>query len=75
VGKRSVAAHIEYLALQALGAGLSGPKEVDPRLNWELTGEAVNLVREMFRSASMLIVMDAIAAQRNDPMTQPSAMS
>jgi hypothetical protein len=60
-------AHIEYLALQALSIGLSAPKEVDPRREWELTGEAVQIVREMFRSASMLMVMDAIAARRDRP--------
>lgn len=60
-------ARVEYLALQALGVGLSGPKQVDPRQLPELTDEAIDLVREMFRAASMLMVLEAIAARRDRP--------
>lgn len=60
-------AHIEYLALQALGAESLHPKGVDPIRQWELTWEAIALVREMFSAASMLITMDAIAARRKAP--------
>lgn len=60
-------AHIEYLALQALGAGLSAPKDIDPMRAAQLTGEAIDIVREMFESASMLLMIDAVRAHRERP--------
>jgi hypothetical protein len=60
-------AHVEYLALQALSveAGRKGP--VDPARAMHLMMEAVQLSREMFSDASMLFVIDAVAAQRANP--------
>ncbi len=60
-------AHVEYVALQALGVGLSGPKRIESMRELELTVEAIELVREMFRSASILMIMEAIAARRDRP--------
>ena len=60
-------AHVEYLALQALGMGLPGPRDVDPMREAEFTWEAIEVVREMFQSASMLMVMEAAAAHRDRP--------
>jgi hypothetical protein len=61
------AAHIEYLALQALGVGLSGPQNIDPMLASALTAEAVEIVRKMFQSASLLTIMESTTAGRDQP--------
>ena len=66
-------AHVEYLALQTLGVGASGPKDVDAVRQAELTWSAIELVREMFSDASLLMVMEAAKASLIDsgrPTTQ-----
>jgi hypothetical protein len=60
-------AHIEYLALQALGVGLGPPRGLDPIRAGQLTFEALEIVRQMFQSASMLIVSEAVATSRERP--------
>lgn len=60
-------AHVEYLALQVLGAGISASKNCDPLVASRLTGEALEIAREMFREAQMLIVIEGIAARRDRP--------
>lgn len=60
-------AHIEYLALQVLGTGSAPATAVDPMRASQLTAEAIGIVREMFQAASMLIVMEAVAARRDRP--------
>ena len=60
-------AHVEYLALQALGAGELDRKAIDPVRASELTFEAIDIVREMFRTASMLIAIEGIVARRDRP--------
>jgi hypothetical protein len=68
-------AHVEYLGLQVLGAGPSAVKAVDPMRESELTFEAIDLVRKMFRTASMLTVIGAVAAWRDradDPTVEYS---
>ncbi|MEO8424645.1 MAG: hypothetical protein ABI595_12150, partial [Actinomycetota bacterium] len=61
-------AHVEFLALQALGVGSGEVNHVDPVRACELTFEAVEIVRDMFRSASMRYVAAAIAARRAQPL-------
>jgi len=61
------AAHIEYLALQALGVSLSDPQNIDPMLASALTAEAVEIVKQMFQSASLLMVMESATAGRDQP--------
>jgi hypothetical protein len=61
-------AHIEYLALQVLGAGSPPPTVgVHPIRVSELTAEAIGIVRKMFQAASTLITMEAAAARRDRP--------
>lgn len=60
-------AHVEYLALQILGAGVTTSRECDPLITGRLTGEAVEIVREMFRDAQMLFIMGGIRARRERP--------
>ncbi len=60
-------AHVEYLALQALGVGDFEHKRIDPMRASRLTLEAIDIVREMFHAASRLIVIDGIAEHREQP--------
>lgn len=60
-------AHVEYLALQVLGMGLVTRKDVDPMRQSGFTDEAIDLVRELFRDAPMLMVREAVAARRERP--------
>ena len=52
------AAHVEYLALQAAGVGLASDSSVecDPRRLFNQTGEAMQLVREIFNESMLLSV-------------------
>lgn len=60
-------AHVEYLALQILGFGVPARRDCDPRVASHLTGEAMEIVREMFRDAQMLIIMGGIRARCDHP--------
>jgi len=60
-------AHVEYLALQALGAGPSTPVGANPLEASRLTFEALDIVRALFKSASYLSVLDGIKARRQNP--------
>lgn len=61
--------HIEYLALQALSLGTA--KELDSSPDqariYDLTYEALGIARRMFKNASMLLVIEALAAREKDP--------
>ncbi|GIJ42928.1 hypothetical protein Vwe01_62530 [Micromonospora andamanensis] len=60
-------AHLEYLALQVLGTGIVRREGVDPMRQRELAGEAIELVREMFDTATWLTMLDATEARRARP--------
>lgn len=56
-------AHIEYLALQVLPGSNQEAREIDPEDAVSLTGEAVDLVRELFEIQARLLVF----SQAEDP--------
>ncbi|MEV7624140.1 hypothetical protein [Actinoplanes sp. NPDC089786] len=60
-------AHIEYLALQALGVGIVRREDIDPVRQHELAGEAIELVRDMFRAATWLTMLDAMEDRQAHP--------
>ncbi|MFJ8203241.1 hypothetical protein [Micromonospora chalcea] len=60
-------AHLEYLALQALGVGIARREGVDPMRQHELAGEAIELVREIFDAATWLTMLDAMEARQVRP--------
>ncbi|MGK2886690.1 MAG: hypothetical protein ACSLE8_18260 [Rhodococcus sp. (in: high G+C Gram-positive bacteria)] len=53
-------AHLEYLALQALGVGLDAPHRSEPGRSLELALEALELVRAIFDDAQMLMVISEV---------------
>ncbi len=59
-------AHVEYLALQVLGLGDISPRESDPHDASRLTGDAIEIVREMFLETRTLITMQAVARRDED---------
>lgn len=59
-------AHIEYLALQILGLGCPAQNAANAIEATKLTFEALDVVRELFRSASFLIILDGIKARRKN---------
>lgn len=58
-------AHVEYLALQALGAGLPISPQLTPVEASRSTFEALDIVRALFTSASFLTMLDGIKARRS----------
>lgn len=61
-------AHVEYLALQTLGASLpSAERRVHPGEAARLTFDALETVRELFRLTSFLLVIESIKARRDRP--------
>ncbi|GAA2738839.1 hypothetical protein [Actinocorallia aurantiaca] len=61
--------HIEYLALQALSLNGAGRADSLPNYgrDYDRTFAALSIVRKMFNNASMLLVIEALAAREKDP--------
>ena len=63
-------AHVEYLALLALGLGMPR-RSIDPREQIGLTWEAIDIVRDLVRGAADLVLLESMKSRRDNPDDRP----